>query len=93
MANCANDFEPSSLVVQQTEIYYDARTDTGATHSELGPIIGDNIVGYAKLVHDLFDEFHHLGCCNRCGKLHFDPFCEFNHRYKDLSLYYIFCHG
>jgi hypothetical protein len=31
MANCANDFEPSSLVVQQTEIYYDVRTDTGAT--------------------------------------------------------------
>jgi hypothetical protein len=28
---CANDFEPSSLVVQQAEIYYDIRTDTGAT--------------------------------------------------------------
>jgi hypothetical protein len=56
----------------------------------LSPIIDDNVVGYDKLVYDLFDEFHHLGCCNRCGKLHFDPFCEFNHRYKDLSLYYIF---
>jgi hypothetical protein len=31
MANCANDFEPSSLVVQQMEIYYDVRTGTGAT--------------------------------------------------------------
>jgi hypothetical protein len=28
MANCANDFEPSSFVVQQAEIYYDVRTDT-----------------------------------------------------------------
>jgi hypothetical protein len=26
MVNCANDFEPSSLVVQQMEIYYDVRT-------------------------------------------------------------------
>jgi hypothetical protein len=31
MANCADDFEPSSFVVQQTEIYYDVRIDTGAT--------------------------------------------------------------
>jgi hypothetical protein len=31
MANCPNDFELSSLVVQQAEIYYDVRTDTGAT--------------------------------------------------------------
>jgi hypothetical protein len=31
MANCADDFEPSSVVVQQTEIYYDVRIDTGAT--------------------------------------------------------------
>jgi hypothetical protein len=30
-AHSANDFEPSSLVVHQTEIYYDVRTDTGAT--------------------------------------------------------------
>jgi hypothetical protein len=30
MVNYANDFEPSSLVVQQMEIYYDVRTDTGA---------------------------------------------------------------
>jgi hypothetical protein len=27
MVNCVDDFEPSSLVVQQTEIYYDVRTD------------------------------------------------------------------
>jgi hypothetical protein len=31
MANCADDFDPSSLVVQQTEIYYDVRIDNGAT--------------------------------------------------------------
>jgi hypothetical protein len=31
MANYADDFEPSSLVVQQIEIYYDVRIDTGAT--------------------------------------------------------------
>jgi hypothetical protein len=31
MANCADNFEPSSLVVQQTEIYYDVMIDTGAT--------------------------------------------------------------
>jgi hypothetical protein len=33
MPNCADDFEPSSLVVQQTEIYYDIKIDTGATIS------------------------------------------------------------
>jgi hypothetical protein len=31
MANCADDFEPSSLIVQETEIYYDVRIDIGAT--------------------------------------------------------------
>jgi hypothetical protein len=31
MDNCDNDFEHSSLVVQQTEIYYDVMTDTEAT--------------------------------------------------------------
>jgi hypothetical protein len=31
MANCVDDFEPSSLVVQQTEIYYDVKLDTRAT--------------------------------------------------------------
>jgi hypothetical protein len=30
MVNCVDDFEPSSLVVQQTEIYYDVRFDTRA---------------------------------------------------------------
>jgi hypothetical protein len=29
MTNCVDDFESSSLVVQQTKIYYDVRTDTG----------------------------------------------------------------
>jgi hypothetical protein len=28
MINCPDDFEPSSLVVQQTEIYYVLRIDT-----------------------------------------------------------------
>jgi hypothetical protein len=31
MNNFVDDFEPSSLVVQQTEIYYDVGIDTGAT--------------------------------------------------------------
>jgi hypothetical protein len=31
MANCADDFEPSSLVMQQTQIYYYVRIDTKAT--------------------------------------------------------------
>jgi hypothetical protein len=31
MANCVDDFEPSSLIAQQTEIYYDVSIDTGAT--------------------------------------------------------------
>jgi hypothetical protein len=31
MTNCDDDFEPSSLIVQQTEIYYDVRIDIGAT--------------------------------------------------------------
>jgi hypothetical protein len=30
MTNYADDFELSPLVVQQTEIYYDVRIDTGA---------------------------------------------------------------
>jgi hypothetical protein len=31
MTNCADDFKPSSLLVQQTEIYFVVRIDTGAT--------------------------------------------------------------
>jgi hypothetical protein len=31
MANCVDDFEPSTLVVQQIEIYYDVSLDTQAT--------------------------------------------------------------
>jgi hypothetical protein len=31
MANCVNYFDPSSLFVQQTKIYYDVKTYTGAT--------------------------------------------------------------
>jgi hypothetical protein len=33
MANCFDNFEQSSLVVQQTEMYYVVRLDTGATTS------------------------------------------------------------
>jgi hypothetical protein len=31
MTNYADNFEPSSLVVQQMEIYYNIRIDAGAT--------------------------------------------------------------
>jgi hypothetical protein len=31
MTNCADDFEPPSLVVQQTKIYYDVKINIGAT--------------------------------------------------------------
>jgi hypothetical protein len=31
MMNCADDFEPFALVVQQTEIYYVVMLDIGAT--------------------------------------------------------------
>jgi hypothetical protein len=29
--NCADDFDPISLVMQQTKIYYDVRTNIGVT--------------------------------------------------------------
>jgi hypothetical protein len=32
LTNCVNDFEPSFLVVQQTEIYYDVRLEPGPHH-------------------------------------------------------------
>jgi hypothetical protein len=32
--------------------------------SELSPIIGDNVIGNAKLVHDFFDVLHRLGRCD-----------------------------
>jgi hypothetical protein len=35
MANCAGDFEPSSLVVQHTKIYSVVRIDTGAQYTRL----------------------------------------------------------
>jgi hypothetical protein len=55
----------------------------------LSPTISDNVVGYAKPIHDLLDEFHYLGHCNGGGKLHFDPFCEFIYYYEDVSEYTI----
>jgi hypothetical protein len=48
MANCVDDFEPSSLVVQQIEIYYDIRLDTGPHQ------LGNDIDTYFRpLVKDL----------------------------------------
>jgi hypothetical protein len=46
--------------------------------------MSDNVVGYAKPVYDLFDEFHCLGCYNGGGRLYFNLFCEFIHCYKDV---------
>jgi hypothetical protein len=55
MANCANDFEPSS-VMQQTEIYYDARTDIGPQQP------GNDIDTYFRpLVEDLKELWHNDG--------------------------------
>jgi hypothetical protein len=53
-------------------------------HSELSSIIGDNVVEYAKQVHDLLDEFHCLSCYNGGGELHFDPLYEFIHYYENV---------
>jgi hypothetical protein len=53
-------------------------------YSEPIPIIGDNVVEYAKSVHHLLDEFLCLGRCNGVGGLHFDSLCEFSHCYKDV---------
>jgi hypothetical protein len=53
-------------------------------HRELSPIINDNIVGYAKLINNLSDEFLCLGRYNGGGKLYFDPFYEFIHNYEDM---------
>jgi hypothetical protein len=54
------------------------------THNKLSPIIGDDVVGHAKPVHDLSNEFHQLSSYNRSYKLYFDLFCEFIHYYKDV---------
>jgi hypothetical protein len=35
--------------------------DLDLPHSELSPVIGDNIIGNAKPVHDFFDELTSLG--------------------------------
>jgi hypothetical protein len=56
MANCANDFEPSSLVVQQTEIYCGVRTDTGPQQP------GNGIDTYFRpLVEDLKELWYNDG--------------------------------
>jgi hypothetical protein len=52
--------------------------------SKLSPIIGDNVVGYIKSMHDFLDEFHCHGHYNGGGGLHFDPLCEFIHGYEDV---------
>jgi hypothetical protein len=56
MSNCTNDLEPSSLGVQQTEIYYDARTNTGAQQP------GNDIDTYFRsLVEDLKELWYNDG--------------------------------
>jgi hypothetical protein len=50
----------------------------------LCPIISDKVVGYAKLVRDLLDEFHRLGSYNGSCGLYLDPFYEFIHFNKDV---------
>jgi hypothetical protein len=52
--------------------------------SELRPVIGDNVIGNAKLVHDFSDELHHRGHCNGGGRLYFDPLCELIHNDEDV---------
>jgi hypothetical protein len=47
------------------------------SHSELSPIISDNVIGHAKSAHDFSDEFDHFSRYNRGRWLYFDPFCEF----------------
>jgi hypothetical protein len=68
-------------------VNFDARVCTKVLelpHSELSPIIDDNVIGNAKPVHDFFDELHHIGRCNGSGRLYFDPLCEFIHSDEDL---------
>jgi hypothetical protein len=56
MSNCTNDLEPSSLVVQQMEIYYDVRTNTGAQQP------GNDIDTYFRsLVEDLKELWYNDG--------------------------------
>jgi hypothetical protein len=50
----------------------------------LGSVVGDNIIQYAKLVHDLSDEFHDLSSCYGNCQLCFDPFGELIHCYEDV---------
>jgi hypothetical protein len=54
------------------------------SRSELSPVIGDNVIGNTKYVHDFFDELHRLGRCNGSDKLYFDPFYEFIHCNEDV---------
>jgi hypothetical protein len=43
---------------------------------KLSHIINDNVVGNAKPIHDLFDKFNCLCCCDGGGRLRFNTFCE-----------------
>jgi hypothetical protein len=53
-------------------------------HSELSPVIGDNVIGNTKPLHNFFDELHRLGRYNGSSRLYFDPLCEFIHCDEDV---------
>jgi hypothetical protein len=52
--------------------------------SVLSLVIGDNVIGNAKPIHDFFDELHHLGRCNGSVRLYFDALCVFIHNNEDV---------
>jgi hypothetical protein len=52
--------------------------------SKLSPTIGDDIIGYAKLVHDLFYEFDRLAHCDWGGRIYLDPLHKFIHCNEDM---------
>jgi hypothetical protein len=56
MANCVDDFEPSSLVVEQMEIYYDVRIDTRPQQSR-----NDINTYFRHLVEDLKELLYNNG--------------------------------
>jgi hypothetical protein len=53
--------------------------------SELGTVVSDYVIGDAKPVHDLLDEFHNFGNYYGGSRLCFDPFGELVHHYEDAS--------
>jgi hypothetical protein len=71
MANCADNFKPSSLVVQQTEIYYDVRIDTGPQQPR-----NDIDTYFRHLVEDLKEMWYNDGV---------QVWDEHKHEYFDLK--------